>query len=585
MVAGAGALARSLLLAAGCLLFLGSVVLPSAAQTAAEDGGGDDADPDDADADRESDADTDADADADADAEPVLDVDDPLLSVQWYLERTRTRQAWTRTTGSSQVTVAVVDTGVQLEHPDLVGAAWTGGFGGAAGFDYLRSSLSTYVTPDEDWHGTAVTGVLAARADDGFGMAGVAPGVRVMVRRIYASPGVFQSPRLDDGYGEAAAAVREAAEDGADVILITWGGTRSDLELFRAIRDSGVPVVAAAGNDGVDLDIPTGLRRFPAVYDLPNLVTVAASDRTGALLANERTNSNHGARSVDLAAPGEEIVSTLAGSGHRLFEGTSFAAPQVAGALALGRSLAPAASAEELTAALVASARLVPELDGHVASGGELDALAFLRELERPVCTEELATALFLDVLPGSAHAVNVDCVAAYGVARGVETERYAPAATVTRGQMATFLARMVRAAGWELPDTSTPRFRDATATVHRDAIDAVAELGIAQGREDGTFGPNDPVSRGQMATFLVRTAELLTGPGDEPGREWFDDIDGHPHERSILVARDLGLTFGGVEPRLFNPDDAVTRGQMASFLARAMDACGRQGQRFVPLS
>jgi thermitase len=274
------------------------------------------------------------------DPDPVL-FNDPLLEFQWYLDRIRARQAWSLTPGLSSVTIAIVDTGVDAAHQDLDGAFWIND-DGANGYDYVRQTSSTYVDADRDWHGTAVAGIAGARADDGYGMAGVAPGVSLLVARIYESESTSEPPRIVGGVGSAADAIRAVANAGADVILLTWGINEPNDDLLAAISDVEVPVVAAAGNDGVDLS-SSSQQRFPAAYQLPNLVTVAASDRNGALVDSDRP-SNFGESVVDLAAPGEAIVSLTAGGQHQLFDGTSFAAPQGAGALARGRSRAPAAT-------------------------------------------------------------------------------------------------------------------------------------------------------------------------------------------------------------------------------------------------
>ena len=532
-----------------------------------------------------------------AEVAPV-EVDDPLIGAQWHLDRTRVRQSWALTEGSSAVTIAVVDTGVDPRHRDLAGALWSNPDGGGAGYDYLRGVRTTYVSPSQDWHGTAVAGVAAARSNDGYGMAGVAPGVKVMVRRIYASPSMSTTPTIE-GYADAPRAIREAAADGADVILLPWGGTQPDQALFDAIRTAGVPVVAAAGNDGWDL-AGTGSKRYPAAYNLPNLVTVAATDRDRRLLDDDGgPSSNFGADTVDIAAPGQDIVSLIAGGTHGVYDGTSFAAPQVAGALALGRSLTPTAGANELVGALLRTARRAPALAGVVGSGGELDVLAFLLSLERPVCHAELPPAIFDDYDRLSVHVTNVDCIVWYRVSKGVAPGSFAPARRVTRGEMASFLARTLSAAGYEPPglpplapeptedelvaagveiEVPQQRFSDTSGSVHADAIDLIAAAGITEGQADGTFGPGIRVSRAQMASFVVRTVELLTDQELVGEREWFDDIEGNHHARNINLARELGITLGGTDAGSFQPDRNISRAQMASFLARTLDSLGRRG-------
>ena len=526
----------------------------------------------------------DDDADFDlADVVPVT-VDDPLRDLQWYLDRTRTPGAWDATRGDPDVTVAVIDSGVDPDHPDLAGAFATDPILGGHGYDHIRGGVDTYVGADADWHGTAIAGIVAARADDGFGIAGAAPEVRLRVHRIYESTSSDQAPS-DTSYTLAADAIRDATAAGADVILLSWGGTTPNAALASAIEESGVPVVAAAGNDGVNLSDSPAVRRYPAMYRMPNLVTVAASDRDNRILANERIGSNYGVRHVDIAAPGEEIVSLWPGGGHEVFEGTSFAAPQVAAALALGRSLAPGTSASELVGALVGNARRTSSLLDKVAAGGVLDVQAFLRAVERPVCTAHVPPSAFDDVDRTSTHVGNIDCVAFIGVAEGTADGRFAPRRTVTRGQMATFIARTLAAAGHELAAPDEPVFDDIAGTTHEETIASLAATGLVSGVGDGQFAPERPVTRGQMATFLVNASELVLDTELTSELDWFDDVAGNVHENSILVARDLGITLGTSEPREFAPHRDMTREQMASFLARTMDALVRQGAGVERLS
>ncbi|MEX1178102.1 MAG: S8 family serine peptidase [Nitriliruptor sp.] len=514
----------------------------------------------------------------------TFDVDDPYFEYQDHLRTIRAPEAWTITRGDPEVTLAIVDTGVSDEHRDLRGAFWSHPTNGGAGYDHLRRSRDTYVSGEVDWHGTAIAGIAAARANDGYGISGVAPEVSVMVRRIYASEDEFSSPVLE-GYGDAVAAIYGAAAEGADVILLPWGGTRPNADLVRAIRDVGVPVVAAAGNDGVDLSQSSSPRRYPAAYELSNLVTVAATDGDGALWREGESApaSNYGVDSVGLAAPGASILApdAVTGSHSFGFSGTSYAAPQVAAALALGRSIAPNAPAAELVGEVVRSARRSGALRGKVTSGGVLDVQAFLRGVQRPACDPFLPPAPFVDVDRSGAHYFNVDCVSFWEVARGVAEDRFAPDRQVTRAQMASFLTRVIALAG-ELPEDPPDAFTDDDTSTHVAAIDALAALGIAQGDGDGRFSPDGTVTRAQMASFVVRTVELLTDRPAVSDRTWFDDVQGTAHERTINAARELTITLGSSEPRLFEPGRTTRRDHMASFLARTLDALRREG---VPLT
>ena len=127
--------------------------------------------------------------------------------------------------------------------------------------------------------------------------------------------------------------------------------------------------------------------------------------------------------------------------------------------------------------------------------------------------------------------------------------------------------------------------FTDVEGTTHESAIRTLAELGLVSGIGDGRFDPLRPVTRAQMATFVVGAFETLADVELATDRAWFDDIDGSVHASSIVHAREAGITLGGSEPREYSPDKDMTRAQMASFLARLMDAVGRQGVTIEQLS
>lgn len=519
----------------------------------------------------------------DQDVVSTTTVDDPLRPFQWNLDRIRAPEAWEITRGSPEVTIAIVDTGVDTSHRDLADAFWTDPVTGVNGFDHIHQTSTIYLGATSDWHGTAIAGVAAARADDGYGMAGVAPEVSLMVHRIYGSTSSSEPP-TQTSYSVAAEAVRHSAAAGADVILLTWGGVVPNDELFAAIRDVGVPVVAAAGNDGQDLSSDPSTPRYPAMYRLPNLITVAATDRDNQILEDGFVASNFGKRHVDIAAPGDGVISIVPGGEHTLYDGTSFAAPHVAGALALGRAIAPGVPDNELVGMLVTAARRSASLRDKVTSGGVLDVAAFLRVVERPVCVATIPPADFPDLDRSSLHVGNIDCIAWYGVTQGTG-DGFVASRTITRGETATLLVRALEAAGYELPADPTATFDDIEATTHEASIRILAEVGLVSGVGGGTFEPHRPVTRGQMASMVIGVVEEVTDLQLPTDRDWFDDIERSAHADAIVKAREAGITLGGAEPRSFMPSRDMTRGQMASFLARMLDVVGRQGVTVEQLS
>ena len=272
------------------------------------------------------------------------------------------------------VIVAVIDTGIDGSHPDLAPNLWTNP-GEVAG-NGVDDDGNGYVDDvhgwnfvhrdndpdDRDGHGTHVSGTIAARGDDGQGVVGVAYRARVM-------PLKFLEGDLGGSASSAAEAIRYAVRNGARVINASWGGPGSSTAIRNAIataRAQGVLFVTAAGNEGANNDSTPS---YPANYPLDNILSVAASDRGDRLAAF----SNRGRNSVDLAAPGEAIVSTWPGGDWTYLDGTSMASPMVAGAAALIWGARGSLSYTALRDALIGGVEPLQSGGGSIISGGRLD--------------------------------------------------------------------------------------------------------------------------------------------------------------------------------------------------------------------
>src|SRR5689334_2300606 len=260
---------------------------------------------------------------------------DPLLAYEWDMTTIRAPEAWDVTTGSSQVTVAVVDTGIDARHPDLAPNLWTnpgesGGGREANGRDDDGNGLIDDVhgwdfvdhdaqPQDGNGHGTHVSGTIAARGDDAVGVAGLNWSAGVMPLRVLGNDG--------SGYvSDAITTYTYAARNGARVVNASLGGpgfSRAERDAIAAA--SNTLFVVAAGNDSAD-DVTTP--DYPCDYDLANVVCVAATNRDDSLASF----SNYGPLNVDLAAPGVDIASTWPGGRYALLDGTSMATPHVSGA-------------------------------------------------------------------------------------------------------------------------------------------------------------------------------------------------------------------------------------------------------------
>ena len=248
--------------------------------------------------------------------------DDPEYSAQWAFQRIRAEAGWSRSIGTRDTVIAVVDTGVNAGHPDLVGAL-------VPGYDFVNRD-SDPDDDDPDGHGTSVTGVIAARTNNGTGVAGTCWRCRVMPLKVLDEFG--------NGFSSVVAeSIVYAADNGADIINLSLSGSADDRLLEAAVNyahGKGVVIVAAAGNDG------TTLPAYPAAYD--NVIGVGASTPDDTRVAF----SNHGPW-VSVAAPACTRTS-IGTTGYGDFCGTSASAPLVAGLIGLVHSVRPDLPVEDV---------------------------------------------------------------------------------------------------------------------------------------------------------------------------------------------------------------------------------------------
>lgn len=177
----------------------------------------------------------------------------------------------------------------------------------------------------------------------------------------------------------------------------------------------------------------------------------------------------------------------------------------------------------------------------------------------------------FRDVPEGAVHEASVDCVVWWRVAAGRGPDRYDPAGTVTGGEMATFVANAIRNAYGQLPPASRDWFGDDNGTAHEANTNALREAGIVDGVAPGIYRPGAPVTRGAMATFLARAHAHRTGERLVVPADFFGDDDGTVHEASTNGTAGVGLT-GGTGGGRYSPGAVVRRDAMASFVARLLD-------------
>jgi subtilisin family serine protease len=311
-------------------------------------------------------------------ASQIRTPNDPAYPRQWALtERPdghdiHAPQAWLARTSCARV--AILDTGIDTHHPDLLPNLsksrdkpdngrdddHDGYVDDTYGYDAVTGRGSGQ---DDDGHGTHVAGIVAARSNNALGVAGTCWSSKLLPVKFMDKRGNGSIAALVDG-------LEYAVRQGVKIVNCSFGSTANASTLRQAVsyaQRHGVLLVVAAGNDGANVD-----KRpvYPAAYSNSNVLAVAATTETDELASF----SDFGARSVDLGAPGQDILSTYLGGGYKVLSGTSMAAPYAAGVAALLRKQAPAATAADLRFAIRSTADPLPSLAGRVGSGGRLDA-------------------------------------------------------------------------------------------------------------------------------------------------------------------------------------------------------------------
>lgn len=268
--------------------------------------------------------------------------DDPQFSSQWSLEKVNASQAWDYHVGSKDVTIAVIDTGVDVNHEDLAANIWVnkeeipgngldddgnGYIDDVNGWDFRDNDNDPgdETSSKNPGHGTHCAGIVGAVGNNGLGVSGAAQQTSIMAIRFIGS----------DGSGDlmsAAKSIDYAVDNNANVISASWGaavqrsGAKPILEAIQRAEAKGIIFVAAAANDGKSNDTR---EVYPANAGFSNVISVAASDPQD----QKPSWSNFGKYNVDLSSPGLDILSTVPGNQYRKLSGTSMATPLVAGSL------------------------------------------------------------------------------------------------------------------------------------------------------------------------------------------------------------------------------------------------------------
>ncbi|WP_242966427.1 S8 family peptidase [Clostridium sp. BSD9I1] len=261
-------------------------------------------------------------------------VNDPGYKYQWAISATNANKAWSLVDQKREVKVAVLDTGVDYTHIDLKNRVLTD-----LGYNFINNSKDVM---DDNGHGTHVSGIIAAEANNNQGITGIVGSldVKLIPVKVLDKDGIGEEDKIAEG-------IRYAADKGADIINLSFGSIDESEEILSALqyaKEKGIFIVAASGNDNSNANL-----YLPAGYD-EGVYTVSAVTPQ----YKKASFSNYGT-SIDAAAPGVKIISTVP-NGYAVWDGTSMAAPLVSGVAAIVKAQNPSLTPDEITEILDSTA-------------------------------------------------------------------------------------------------------------------------------------------------------------------------------------------------------------------------------------
>lgn len=498
-------------------------------------------------------------------------VNDSDYTNQNYLFQTAVQHAWAALDGveHSKIKVAVLDTGADITHPDLKNVLnlslcgevldSSGTMGELKGDGYNGGEISVGSTG----HGTHVSGIIAAEANNGLGIAGVCSAqdnsvAELIVVDVFTRANKTTLSHLIKG-------MEYARSCGAKIINMSLGVQKNNIDdsllqkLCEEFQNQGIVLICAAGNYGSSdyghVEI------IPADYD--STIGVIAVDG----LNQRMVNSCYGSLK-DVSAPGKNIYSTVDGGAYGMMSGSSMAAPQVTAVAAMMCSVDSSLSPKEIKSVLQSTATDIGEEGFDIQTGyGLLNA----RRAVETVIQDNKVDLPYNDVPETGWYYEGVSYMYKYGIMTGMQSTVFGPSEQVSRAQFATILYRY---AG-EPMVTSTLAFPDVSQDAfYADAVAWAYENGIIHGYDDGYFGPADPITREQIAVLLYRYAEKqgYVLPSEGNLNEYPDGFCVSTFAQdAMLWANKTGIIRGNDNGTLA-PQDFSDRAACATIVTRFME-------------
>lgn len=482
--------------------------------------------------------------------------DDEFSSMQWGFGKINIQQAWTITQGSSDVVVAVVDSGVDINHEELRDSIWTNGeeiagnnidddnngyIDDVHGWDFVLNSNS--MSPHGP-HGTMVASIIAAKKDNGIGIAGIAPNVKIMPLNIVEAD--QESISVDAGIQ----AIKYAVDNGADIINLSFGGYGSSTyyeEIIKYAYDNNVLVVAAEGNDSKDTDI---YPYSPASMDLGKnaVLGVAATDSNDL----KTSFSNYGTKYTDLSAPGSKIVMAMPTSYdyYTSGDGTSFSSPIVAGIAALVKSQNPTWNIEEIKNVILSSAKNIDTFNPLYANklGKGLPDAYLALTFGKPIVNYTYTPRTNVQITEtGVSTAIEIP------VTKPIETPVIKEIEVKETNEETTIEKDTGPVAVTTPPNSNTHPFSDTEGYQYEEAIRWLKDNGVISGYSDGTYKPYAEINRAEFTKIIVGgfnyTVSHMSNCFPDVKQEWFADY--------VCTAKADGIINGNADGK-FKPGNFI---------------------------